>query len=458
MITIPMKTSSKFRLFKRGDDGRELDPSAEGYRDRFYYFRFTYRGKAYPRCLETNDATEAQRRAKQKYAEIVAAVSAGSYARLDATKLRAPKSASLTDLFTAYRTGPSEANAATRELNINALKQLVGTDCQAVRELTPGVARKFFENIQTKILATNDQEAVASFKRSANSRWAQAKSLFTDRCLSHYQDKELIPAGTSGRAGLEAFVKAGDNARFNRIPKQNYHPPSEDIIRATFAAWEKLEDRNLFLAIGHELAFGLRLAEMAQAKWNWHTERAGYPVLDGRAAVKNGSGLIQIRALDPWFTTLQTTAILNHWWGQPGEADEFIIQGTDTYRTDGLFRAVSDWLRQLGWETQKTNHALRAYAGSQIAMKYGIYEAQMFLRHSTVKVTEQNYSHFVSKFKPSDQNHIAARWATLDAKVTSCVPDYTLDATADFRKTPLDSSTVTRETSPRQPIETDKSK
>jgi hypothetical protein len=37
------------------------------------------------------------------------------------------------------------------------------------------------------------------------------------------------------------------------------------------------------------------------------------------------------------------------------------------------------WPRGLGWETQKTNHGLRAYAGSQIAMKYGIYEAQTWL-------------------------------------------------------------------------------
>jgi hypothetical protein len=48
-----------------------------------------------------------------------------------------------------------------------------------------------------------------------------------------------------------------------------------------------------------------------------------------------------------------------------------------------------------------------------------------------VKVTEQNYSHFVSKFKPADLDQIPARWA----KVTSPQTDVTLDATADYRKT-----------------------
>ena len=222
--------------------------------------------------------------------------------------------------------------------------------------------------------------------------------------------------------------------------------PPETIIQQTLTDWEALgngasvpANRDLFLAIGHELAFGLRLAEMSQAKWNWHTERNGYPVLDGRAAVKNGTGLIQVRALDPFYSTLKRIAVKNGWWG---EADTLVIQGTETYRTDELFRAVSAWLRARGWETMKTNHALRAYAGSQVAMRYGIYEAQMFLRHSSVKVTEQNYSHFVSKFKPTDLNQIATRWAIIPAKVTSTPADVTLDATADFRQLPPASITV----------------
>jgi hypothetical protein len=90
----------------------------------------------------------------------------------------------------------------------------------------------------------------------------------------------------------------------------------------------------------------------------------------------------------------------------------------------------------------KTNHALRAYAGSQVAMKYGIYEAQMWLRHSTVKVTEQNYSHFVNKFKPADLEQLPTRWAVIAdlTKVPSAPADYTLDASSQFRQTPPDSA------------------
>lgn len=429
-----------------------MAPTQVGYRERPYYFKFTHHGKPYARCLETNNAEDAQARAKLKYTEIVSAVTNQSYTRLDATKLRSANSATLEDIFTAYRTGPSEASAKTRELNINALKQICsGASVTSVRELTPVAVRQYFTAVQQVVATIKDQEASASMKRSANSRWAQARSLFTDRCLAHYEDLALI----NGPAALGAFVKAGNLASFNRIPKQNYNPPTEAIIAQTLSDWEKLEDRDMFLAIGHELAFGLRLAEIAQAQWNWHSQRNDYPVLDGRATVKGGGGLIQVRALDPYYSTMMRIGKKNDW--LPKTSDSLsaagegqgevalIIGGTATYRTDGLFRAISDWLRTHGWETQKTNHALRAYAGSQVAMRYGIYEAQMFLRHSTVKVTEQNYSHFVSKFKPSDLNTMPARWAVIPPpptpKVSSAIPDATLDATHDFQHPPSPSIT-----------------
>jgi integrase len=86
---------------------------------------------------------------------------------------------------------------------------------------------------------------------------------------------------------------------------------------------------------------------------------------------------------------------------------------TKPYTEDATFRAVSAFLRGLGWDTGKTNHELRKYAGSQIAMRYGIYDAQCWLRHSTVKVTEQHYTGYVKRFKPADLTTIAAHWATL---------------------------------------------
>ena len=105
---------------------------------------------------------------------------------------------------------------------------------------------------------------------------------------------------------------------------------------------------------------------------------------------------------------MKQIALRNSWWGVPegGSSDTLVIEGTDSYRNDALFRAVSDFLCRLGWETKKTNHALRAYASGQIAMKYGIYEAQVFLRHSTRwEVTEQSYYIFCVELQTRRSGH-----------------------------------------------------
>jgi len=434
-----MKT--KFRLYKRMDDGKEMAPTAAGYKEQSYYFRFTFRGKSYPRCLETTDATEAQRRARIKYQQITEAVTRGQLAHLEASKMRQSAVGTIAQLEAAYLLSPSEAGSTTRDHNINALHYIVPAT-GSVQDLNPAAVRAYFAAVQVKAMAESDQGKAASLRRSANSVWAKARSLFTPRCLEYYRGQNLY------HECLEAFVSAGNLAKFSSraVPKVMYNPPADKIITATLTAWAALadQDRNLYLAIGHELAFGLRIGEMAQAKWGWHQIRSGYPVLDGTATVKSGSGMIQVRALDPWYRQMQVQMQLHAWRGDP---DDHIITGSEAYRQDGLFRAASDWLRKLGWETKKTNHALRAYAGGQVAMKYGIYEAQMFLRHSTVKVTEQNYAHFIKKFRPADPETIPARWAVVtgdNAKVASkenFPKDATLDASGNVQKGGIESNT-----------------
>jgi integrase len=151
-------------------------------------------------------------------------------------------------------------------------------------------------------------------------------------------------------------------------------------------------------------------------------------VLDGEAHVKNGTGRVQVRALDPFFTILQARVQTRGYRADlfnPQSAirnPQYILSGPITARADGTPRAVSAWLRSLGWKTQKTNHALRAYAGSQIAMKYGIYEASTWLRHSTVKVSETHYSHFIQKFRPQNPDDLPVRWAV----APSATPQLTL--------------------------------
>jgi integrase len=396
-----MKTDN-FRLFKRQDE-----------RDAPYYFAFEYKRRRFTRCLETNNISEAQRRARLRFKEIVGALQQEDYPTLERLKLRATTTATVGQVITAYRTSPVDASADSRVQNIAAFRRLLrvvyglvndpAVDALRLTHISAGAASKWFELASARSLEADDQAGQASVKRSANSDFAKAASLFTARALQSYRS-----AGCYHNT-LEAFAHAGKLHRFTRLPKTEYNAPPDTIIAATLAAWETLPNRNAFLAIGHELAFGLRANEMAQARWSWWNTREGYPVLDGRAQVKNGSNLIQVRALDPWYSIMSDRISLRGWRSAP---DDFILEGSPSQREDVIFRVVSAWMRDLKWETRKTNHALRAYAGSQIAMKYGIYEAQCWLRHSTVKVTEAHYSHFVRRFRPADISSMPAHWAS----------------------------------------------
>jgi integrase len=404
------KKRKGFRLFKRDDSGRDFASDAPGWKERDYYFRVQIHGKRYVRCLETNDATEAQRRARLKSAEIRDSLSRGDYKRLEKTKLRQTSTEPVSKLIVAYRNSAGDASKDTRTQNINAIKQLLadvyGTkepEALPCSQINATLARRWFELATAKAQANPDQAEQTSIKRSANSRFVQAKSLFIPKAMAAYRESGLYIQS------FDEFSSAFKTYRFGRVPKTEYNPPDDELISKTLTDWEKLEDRNLFLAIGHELAFGLRASEMGQVTWSLWTTRSGYPVIAGEIKVKNGTALVQVRALDPWFSILRTKIAAKGWRGEP---DDYIITGSQTHRTDEIFRAVSDWMRAHGWETQKTNHALRAYAGSQIAMKFGIYEAQMWLRHSNVKVTEDHYSHFVKAFKPADPDSLPARWAT----------------------------------------------
>lgn len=411
-----------YRLYKRDPaTGREVGKTFAGWAELPFNFRFTFRGKSYGRCLETADSDAAQKNARAKARAILAGVISGEQSRLDLTKSRQAVGGTVQDLLTAYETAPLDAEADTRTQNAHALRQLLSIALETLQPATchlqlvnGSVARAWFTAASQKALEAADQSDKISIKRSANSRFVQAKSIFVPKALALYRELGLY------QAGFEEFVKAGETFKFSKLPVSGFNPPAESVINATLEAWEKIGaagdvppgERNLFLAIGHELAFGLRTGELSQAAWSWWTSREGYPVLDNGSqavTVKNNTGMIQVRALDPWFTIMSNRIKARGWNTAPGS----VLVGNHTARTDATFRAVSAFLRGHGWTTGKTNHELRKFAGSQVAMRYGIYEAQCWLRHSTVNVTEQHYTGYVKRFKPADVATLAARWATL---------------------------------------------
>lgn len=275
----------------------------------------------------------------------------------------------------------------TKRRNLNCfrliLRRTVG-DGYAARPLaevlTPATVRAWTRDAQSRSAAQTEQEAANRVLRSANSIMRQAVSLLAPRVVGHMRDGGLV------LPPLDEFRAEVENQRFRAVAVREWRPPGQDVIDRTLAAWRVSagRDRNLYVAVWLMLSCGLRIGEIAQAKGAWCTPRE----LVGAAHVKNHTGQIRVTPLEPYWSEgyreLNGLIALGH--------EHLLLEGTDTERREGVFRRISAMLRDCGWESTKTNHALRALAGCWVARERGIYGAQQFLRHSSVTITEQHYA------------------------------------------------------------------
>lgn len=276
----------------------------------------------------------------------------------------------------------------TRRNYVNCLRLFLrkaGLDPERVSaaELSDSTVRAYARAVTSSL--RGDQSETASAMRTANSVLHQGAALLSPRYVGHMTDAGLV------LPDLEPFRAAVKQHSFRQCAKRDWDAPTPEVIEATLEAWRELgrsrSDPNVYTAIWLALSCGLRAGEIAQARWDWITQRDGHPVLDGQANVKNHSGRITVRPINPYWG--EGTVVL----APAGRCGEHgMLDGTSTECHEGVFRRVGKLLRDCGWRTQKTNHGLRALSGCWVAQKYGIYAAQQFLRHSSVLVTEQHYA------------------------------------------------------------------
>jgi integrase len=122
--------------------------------------------------------------------------------------------------------------------------------------------------------------------------------------------------------------------------------------------------------------------------------------------VKNVKGCVHVFPLNPFWRLMLRRAKLENW---TGRADDYVLTGSTTERCVSTFLRITSWMRKLGWKMQKTNHAFRDYAGSLVAMKYGLEAAKEFLDHSSVTTTEGHYSSFIKSHATRGRSYI--KWA-----------------------------------------------
>jgi hypothetical protein len=315
--------------------------------------------------------------------------------------------ARLAEVFAAVEAMPGDAKASTRHNYVMALRWVLrkvhpqrDPDTLTAAVFGDDTAREFWSWAKREAQEMNQQQR-NTHARNCHSIWLMAAAIVAPKNLSLIEREHHFP---DTKVWREAAKKFG----FGKIASdEGFDRPPWAIIRRVWTEWVRMgRDANYpapdpnetwnndirlncFRSIGLMLAFGLRKNEVSQAQAEWLTTDEHGPLLRAEAAqVKNKTGRIKVRALDPFYTILR-----RH--GKLPAAGHLLTGAYACDRTYWPYYHVGKFMRALGWTTQKTNHALRDLSASLIITKFGVDRAKVWARHSSVMTTEAHYSRFV---------------------------------------------------------------
>lgn len=342
-------------------------------------------GKKYRHSLDTNIQSAAVDNAKL----IIKTVKAERFDRLDEIKVRAPKAppvfATIGQVLVEYEKAKIVRRPEdTRNALLNYLRIAGdGLEKLSTSSLTDAQVRKFLRNyIKVQSVRTKNSTEDAR-KRSANSILRQARSVFSTGARSLYRDNGLL------LPDLRAWL---DEPGYPRVTKDDYNPPDDSLIAKTFAEFTafKNTDLNAYIAICLACGAGLRKGEIARVRRNSFVTRDGIVYVTGIPQKKGG--LLDVPILEDWYQRI--VAVI-----PPGATDDYLLTGHETERSEWTFRRIAEWMRALGWKTQKAIHEFRAYVGSKVADEHGIGAASQFLRHADPSITKRAYSRYMTMKK-----------------------------------------------------------
>ena len=376
-----------------------LPPSADGYRDRSYYTKFEFRGKTYLRCLETTDATEAQRRARLKHREITSAVVAGEYDRIDATKLRQRSTLTLGEILPLYRQH-ARVKPRTASNNIGALdlvlrRALDDDHLDTARVPLTTLTRKLVRDYQDAAVRAAGPDLLARGRAitSANSFVRQARSLFAKHAqndlLAYYQD-----AGLKLPENIEAFRTAS----LLKEPSHKFKPAAAETMARLLAALPalKLADPDAYRICLLSYGCGLRRGEIVhlrgsdvrhdadrhtihlvrRAEWTTKTD-------EERLVPMESHVWAELVALDPMLAAPRSSDPV-------APLADYILTGRTAGARLEHFRRFGAWLSGLGWTSAKKAHQLRKEWETLAVRQLGSTIAAALAGHS-VEVQQKHY-------------------------------------------------------------------
>jgi integrase len=374
--------------------------------DASWYFQFESGGSRYKQSLHTTDPIVAVERAKllleadlkhltdKMRAVLNGGVVTGGFGAGGCSRIE--------DVLAWLEKRPRPCANEASALKL-VLRKLFSTPDKLTTAVFSADLPRRWKLMYEELCAGKTQNDANRIMRSANSILHQAKTVFSVERLSDMKAAGFV------FPEMKVFFDEVKARRFKKLPKKTFVPVPHTVVARTLAEWKKLP-RNEFLGVGLMLSCGLRKSQVAQVRWDWIGEEEHRPVLTGAAEVKNRKGRVHVFPITPFWRVLLRRAKQEKWIGDSAEAKkDYVLTGNSTERCDEVFRRISTWMRGLGWQMQKTNHAFRDYAGSLVAMKYGLEAAKEFLDHSSVTTTESHYTSFIKSHATRGRSYI--NWA-----------------------------------------------
>lgn len=235
----------------------------------------------------------------------------------------------------------------------------------------------------------DDDEAGESRLRSAHNYLVNFRAIFSPSRREEYRRRFQLDLP----AGLDGFLHSPNV----EAPAKTYTIPEDAIIARTFLALPGLAetDPNAHTAIWLALGAGMRKSEIADCAVDWFITLAGLRHVRLKMRTKNGSRDVDIvltNGCEPHVDAAILRARQRH---VDLSAPAYLLEGDATERHDLTFRRISQWMAELGWDTQKRAHEFRAYGGCQVAMRDGLLTARDWCRHASQATTEKHYGRYI---------------------------------------------------------------
>lgn len=391
-MKIPPNSRDSFaHTFKHAGRARTLFKRKRT-KDAPYYVEFEHQKKRYRQSLQTNVQESAVARAK-RYIDSVLSEKWETVRDLRARSTEAPAS-TLAQVFELY---PRIAMIGERSAKNNVLAMRIvvtegtGEDLDASDFTLDRLDADLVSRYQTATIErycreagkdeNGQREARDRAGRTSRSYVGQARSLFNRRTGL---PEKYAAAGIVLPKSIDSFMTC---KLLGKPTKREYLAPPDSVIQAAFKEIAKLKDldRNSFLGFWFAVGAGLRRKEIQHLRWEHLIERDGATWISGGLG-KDGEQIevpMQSKAVKAIVPLRKKVG--------------FVL----TERSLEWAKRLNWWMRGRGWQTEKKMHELRAYVGSMIYAKNPV-AAMRFMRHKSIRITEQFYVRYGISQKPVD--------------------------------------------------------